>query len=85
MAYFAALLYMIDPEKNTEIRPHHIKYLEELEKQGKIFARGPFTDGSGGLVVYKSDTFEEASSLAKNDPYVIEKARKLDLKEWGLV
>lgn len=82
MAYFAALLHMIDIEKNIEVRPLHIKYLEELEKQGKIFARGPFSDQSGGLVVYIADTFEEALSLAENDPHVVQKVRRLELKEW---
>jgi uncharacterized protein YciI len=85
MAYFAALLHMIDPEKNTQILPFHIEYLEELDKQGKIFARGPFLDGSGGLVVYIADTFEEALSLAENDPHVIENVRRLELKEWKFV
>lgn len=82
MSYFAAFLHMINIEKNNEVRPLHIKYLEELEKQGKIFARGPFSDQSGGLVVYIADTFEEALILAGNDPHVIQNVRRLELKEW---
>lgn len=82
MSYFAAFLHMINIEKNNEVRPLHIKYLEELEKQGKIFARGPFSDQSGGLVVYIADTFEEALILAENDPHVIQNVRRLELKEW---
>ncbi|PMC34281.1 hypothetical protein CJ195_23630 [Bacillus sp. UMB0899] len=82
MAYFAAFLHMIDIEKNNEVRPLHINYLEELDKQGKIFARGPFSDQSGGLVVYIADSFEEAMSLAENDPHVVQKVRRLELKEW---
>lgn len=85
MDYYAALLHMIDVEKNKETRPLHIDYLEGLDKQGKIYARGPFSDGSGGLVVYIADTFEEALSLAEQDPHVIEKARRLELKEWQVV
>ncbi|HZH61817.1 MAG TPA: YciI family protein [Metabacillus sp.] len=82
MAYFAAFLHMIDIEKNNKVRPLHINYLEELEKQGKIFARGPFSDESGGLVVYIADTFEEALTLAENDPHVVQNVRRLELKEW---
>ncbi|MEK4031452.1 YciI family protein [Pseudobacillus sp. FSL P4-0506] len=85
MPYYAALLHMIDTEKNKETRPFHIDYLDELDKQGKIYARGPFSDGSGGLVVYIADTFEEAHLLAEKDPHVIEKARRLELKEWQVV
>lgn len=84
MAYYAAILHMIDAEKNKEVRPRHIEYLDELDEKGKIFARGPFADGSGGLVVYIADTFEEALSLAKNDPHVIHRVRRLELKEWTI-
>jgi uncharacterized protein len=85
MAYYAALLHMLDPEKNKQTLSDHIAYLEELDYAGKIFARGPFLDGSGGLVVYKAESFEEALSLAKQDPHVIRKSRRLELKEWKLV
>lgn len=85
MGYYAALLHMIDVQKNEETRPAHIKYLEELDKQGKIYARGPFSDQSGGLVVYIADTFEEALSLAEQDPHVAQKSRRLELKQWQIV
>lgn len=85
MAYYAALLHMLDPEKNSEVLPRHIAYLENLDKQGKIYGRGPFADGSGGLVVYIADSFEEALSLAEKDPHIIEKVRRLELKEWKIV
>lgn len=76
---------MIDPVKNHEVLPRHIEYLNELDKRGKIYGRGPFTDGSGGLVIYIADSFEEALTMAENDPHVIEKVRKLELKEWNLL
>jgi uncharacterized protein YciI len=82
MAYYAALLHMLDLEKNKELRPLHVEYLEELEEEGKVFARGPFGDDSGGLVVYVADSYEEALTLAENDPHVINKVRRLELKEW---
>jgi uncharacterized protein YciI len=82
MAYYAALLHMLDLEKNKELRPLHVEYLEKLEEEGKVFARGPFGDDSGGLVVYMADSYEEALTLAENDPHVINKVRRLELKEW---
>ena len=84
MSYYAAYLHMIDPEKNKEVLPRHIEYLDKLDQEGKIFARGPFKDGSGGLVVYIANSFEEAEVLAGNDPHVIEKVRRLELKEWNV-
>ena len=84
MSYYAAYLHMIDPEKNKEVLLRHIEYLDKLDQEGKIFARGPFADGSGGLVVYFVDSFEEAKILAENDPHVVEKVRRLELKEWNV-
>ncbi|MFC7442557.1 YciI family protein [Laceyella putida] len=85
MAYFAAILHMENPEKNQTYRPHHLAYLEELEQQGKIFAKGPFIDGAGGMVIYIADSLEEAKELAEKDPYVIEGVRRLELHEWKMV
>lgn len=84
MAHFAAILHMQKPELNLQFRQQHLDYLQGLEGQGKIFARGPFTDGSGGMVVYIADNMEEAKQLAENDPYVLEGVRRLELKEWGI-
>jgi len=82
VAHYTAFLTMINPEKNEHILPYHIEYLDKLDKEGKIYGRGPFADGSGGLVIYIADTFEEARFMAENDPHVLEKVRSLELKEW---
>lgn len=76
---------MIDVEKNNKVLPYHIEYLNQLDLEGKIYGRGPFSDGSGGLVIYIADSYEEALSMAENDPHVIEKVRRLELKEWELL
>ncbi|PID15040.1 MULTISPECIES: YciI family protein [unclassified Sporosarcina] len=83
MAYYTAFLHMIQPEKNAEVLPRHIEYLDRLDEQGKIFARGPFADQSGGLIIYRADSFEEAQQLAEADPHVKEKVRRLELKKWN--
>ncbi|HBZ08284.1 MAG TPA: hypothetical protein DEO65_00185 [Bacillus bacterium] len=85
MGYYAAMLYMLDPEKNKVVLPRHIEYLDRLDKEGKVFARGPFADGSGGLVIYLAESLEEAAALAENDPHVVEKVRRLELKKWNVL
>lgn len=82
MSYYAAMLHMLDVEKNQKVLPYHIEYLDKLDQQGKIFGRGPFSDGSGGMVIYIADTLEEAQYMAENDPHVREGVRRLELKEW---
>ena len=84
MKYFAALLKMKDLEKNAAYRQQHVDFLTQKEKEGKIFARGRFTDGEGGLVVYAAASQEEAVKLAESDPYVISGARILELHEWDM-
>jgi len=84
MKYFCAFLKMKDAEKNEIYRPQHMEFLVEKEKEGKIFARGRFTEGKGGLVVYTADSFEEAKKLAESDPLVLNGARFLELYEWEM-
>ena len=84
MKYFAAILKMIDVEKNKQYRQQHIDFLTRQEKEGKIFARGRFSDGSGGLVIYIAASYEEAIKTAEADPYVTLGARALELYEWDM-
>ncbi len=82
MKYFAAFLRMLDMAKNKELRPQHIEFLNQREKDGCIFARGRFTDDAGGLVIYRAETVDEARGIAESDPYVKNGARSLELHEW---
>ena len=84
MKHFAAILHLLDQEKNVTLRPLHLAFLKEQEAQGRIFARGPFADGSGGLVIYLAESLESATALAESDPYVSHGARRLELHEWAL-
>ncbi|MBP3950496.1 YciI family protein [Bacillus suaedae] len=85
MSYFAAILHMEKPELNQQYRQQHLDYLEQLGKQGKIFAKGPFVDGTGGMVIYSAETIEEATALAEADPYIQAGVRRLELHEWGMM
>jgi len=82
MKYFAAILRLLDREKNVTMRPQHLAFLKEREAEGRIFARGSFADGSGGLVIYLAASEEAARELAERDPYVVQGARQLELHEW---
>ncbi|MBP1623723.1 MAG: hypothetical protein H6Q07_1743 [Acidobacteria bacterium] len=84
MKYFAALLMMKDVEKNTHYRQQHVDFLTGNERKGTIFARGKFTGGEGGLVIYIAESRDEAMKLAQSDPYVASGARTLELYEWDM-
>jgi uncharacterized protein YciI len=82
MNYYVGIMETVNKEKDKEIRTEHIDYLNRLIEEGKIFAKGPFSDGSGGLIIFNVNSYEEAKELADNDPVSIEKTRKFVLHEW---
>ena len=84
MKYFAAILKMKDVEKNKQYRQQHVDFLIQQEKDGTIFARGKFTEGAGGLVIYVAESYDEAHKIAETDPYVTHGARSLELYEWDM-
>jgi uncharacterized protein YciI len=85
MRYFAAFLAMRDSEKSQSLRAQHLDFLARKEREGKIFARGRFVDGAGGLVIYTADSLEEAKKVAESDPYLIGGARTLEIHEWEML
>lgn len=87
MAKFAAVVGYIDDEARvTEIRPVHREYLTGLLESGKLYKSGPFTDGSGALIIYNAEDLSEAQVLLANDPFskngIINAA---SLREWKIV
>jgi uncharacterized protein YciI len=75
---------MKDPEKNQQYRPQHMDFLLQQEKAGRIFARGRFAEGKGGLAIYMAESMDEARKIAESDPYVVLGARTLELYEWDM-
>ncbi|WP_047981797.1 YciI family protein [Ornithinibacillus contaminans] len=84
MKYFAVFLPMKDQEKSTRYRAEHLAYLEEKQQEGHIFAKGRFTDGAGGLVIYKAVSLAEAEAMAVKDPYIETGARGYEIHEWEM-
>ena len=54
-------------------REAHLNKLRNLSKAGRVVLAGPFTDGSGSLIVYDVATKTEAELIARTDPYVMER------------
>ncbi|MEB3101936.1 YciI family protein [Ferviditalea candida] len=84
MKTYVVFLPMLDAEKSKLHRPEHLAYLEEQAAQGHIFAKGPFVDGSGGMVIYKAKSMEDVEMRVKNDPYVQTGARSYEIREWAM-
>jgi uncharacterized protein len=54
------------------LRPAHLENLRPLVDAGKIVVAGPFTDGSGSLIVADFESEDAARAFAQNDPYTLE-------------
>jgi uncharacterized protein YciI len=69
MKFAAIIEYLRDADKVQSIRPVHRQYLTLLRERGQLVAAGPFTDGTGALIVYEAASAEEAEKLLRDDPF----------------
>jgi len=69
MKFAAIIEYAPDAEKIARVRPTHREYLQGLKRNGNVVLAGPFTDDSGGLLIYEAETAEEADAMIRNDPF----------------
>jgi uncharacterized protein YciI len=74
----AATLYVIighdapdGKDKRPHFRPAHLQHLEPLAQAGKVVLAGPFTDGSGSLIIVDLPSREAVWDLVARDPYVV--------------
>jgi hypothetical protein len=58
-------------ETRPQQRPAHLRHLEPLAAAGKIVLAGPFTDGTGSLIVVEAESREEVWAMVSRDPYVV--------------
>jgi uncharacterized protein YciI len=54
------------------VRPAHLANLRPLADAGKVVIAGPFTDGSGSLILADFESEDAAQAFAQNDPYTLE-------------
>jgi uncharacterized protein YciI len=71
-------------EEAQAIQKGHLAYMDELHKQGKLVAAGPFADNSDfrGIVIYRVRDIEEAKQLAAGDLAVKAGRLRIDARPW---
>jgi len=84
MNYYAAIQSVRDADKIAAVRQAHVEYLDRLVAAGRIHLKGRFADGTGGLTIYKAESFEAARQMAEDDPFVSSGARRLEFHEWEM-
>jgi uncharacterized protein YciI len=78
------------PEQLGAVLAEHLEYMIGLEKRGVLFASGPLTTDAGkpvgdGLTIVRADSVDEAREIACADPFVVNKIRSFEVREWTVV
>ncbi len=85
MRYFVyRLTIVVDRAEYEPYLPDHLTYLQQLEAEGSLVLSGPFTDRSGGMVLVRAASLEDARAMAAADPLVIHGVDTYDLREWRM-
>jgi len=76
--------------KGLDLKPYladHLSYMIALEREGKLFASGPFGDGTrgDGMTIVRAADAEEARALALRDPFVINGIRTFKIECWTVM
>ena len=78
------------PEQLGAVLAEHLEYMIGLEKRGVLFASGPLTTDAGkpvgdGLTIVRADSVDEAREIASADPFVVNKIRSFEVREWTVM
>ncbi|HEU5273913.1 MAG TPA: YciI family protein [Xanthobacteraceae bacterium] len=84
------LFVIFSQGKGLDLRPYlaeHLAYMIELEQRGKLFASGPFGDGTkgDGMTIVRAASEAEARELALADPFVVHGIRTFTIKPWTVM
>ena len=70
-----------DREKTKRNLGDHVRYWKESNLSS--YQNGPFTDKSGGMIIFSADSYETASRVIAADPLLREGTlQQFWLKEW---
>ena len=76
--------------KGLDLKPYladHLAYMIELERQGQLFASGPFGDGTkgDGMTIIRAASADEARDIALRDPFVVNGIRTFKIELWTVM
>jgi uncharacterized protein len=72
-----------DTDLRAQRRDDHVAYLNKLKDDGSLVAAGPYSDLTGGTILYQADTQEDVEKLVAGDPYTqADVTKNRYLREW---
>ena len=82
MIFMIMLTIIVDRAIYEPYLPAHLAYLQGLKARRVLLLSGPFRDRTGGLVLVKAASREEAEAIARADPLVANNVDSYELREW---
>jgi hypothetical protein len=89
-----AVFWINDPNstraQHLEVLPDHLDFLMDLEKQGILFASGPFSVPDGmtqtfnGMTILRADSHAAVQKILEREPFVASGLRTYQLHAWDL-
>ena len=78
------------PEDLPKHIPEHLEWMISMEKDGCIFAAGPFVDrhgklAGGSMIIFRANSYAHARSIGEEDPLVQKGLVAYELREWRLM
>lgn len=81
-------IVLLSPVEGKEVADEHIQnhvlFLKELEDHEQLEVCGPFTDDkSGGMIILKNMSRQEADRISARDPFVIAGVRNAIIRTFN--
>ena len=68
--------------KAVAAAPQYGGFIQKLKDNGNFVAAGKWADNSGGMLILRADSLEEAHEIVEEDPLVKNGAVMHEVKEW---
>ena len=69
-------------DRNTH-RPGHRAWLRELADNGTVLSSGAYPDGTGALLLFRSENADALRELLSQDPFAVENlVERTEIHEW---
>jgi len=78
------LKYTKGLEAVDRVMPEHRKYLEANYEKGNFVCSGRRKPRTGGVILCKAASFEEAKGITETDPFVIEDIAEYEIIEFEI-
>lgn len=74
--------------KSSREQPYwdeHAEFMNRIIETGKILLGGPFSDGSGSMVIVKTETEQEARTIFEGDPWLLHNIhQREEVRPWQI-